>query len=442
MLDVNISIGVLTILLFGTLIVTLFLGLPLAFALGGTAVLFTILFWGPSSLFMFPSKALGAMTSIVLVAIPLFIFMGSTLARSGLADELYEMAYHWIGKIKGGLAIGTIGISAIFASMCGSSAPATVTMGIVALPSMLKRRYEFNIVLGSIAAGGALGILIPPSITMIVYCLFTNVSVGHMFAGGILPGLMLTFMYIIYIGIRCYLQPRLGPPIPREEIVCLRERISMLRAVLLPLIVVVSVLGSIYTGIATPTEAAAVGAFGSIIVAAIHRKLNREVIWEIVKETARLTTMVMWLVIAGLWFASVYQAIGASQLILELIQGLPFGRWVIMLIMQFSFFVLGMLMDSTGIIFICMPIYIPIIHYLGFDPLWFGVLFIINMEMSYLTPPFGLNLFYLKALVPENITMVDIIRSCLPFILIQAIGLIIVMIFPQIVLWLPSILLK
>ena len=439
MLDIDIGVGLLTIMFFGLLVVTLFLGLPLAFALGGTAVIFTILFWGPTSLFMFPAKALGSMTSIIMVAIPLFIFMGATLARSGLADELYEMAYHWIGRLGGGLAMGTVGICAIFAAMAGASAPATVTMGIVALPSMFKRGYKSSIAVGSIAAGGALGILIPPSITMILYSLMTGVSVGHMFIGGILPGLLLTFMFMAYIGIRCLFQPDQGPAIPREERCTLRERIILLRAVILPIALVVLVLGSIYTGLATPTEAAAVGAFGALIVAAIHRKLNGQVTLEILKETVRLTTMVMWIVMGGLWFAAVYQAIGASNLMLELIEGLPFGRWGIIIIMQLTFFVLGMLMDPTGIIFICMPVYMPIILHLGFDPLWFGVVFIVNMEMAYLTPPFGMNLFYLRAVVPEkDVSMGEIYRAAFPFILVQAVGLAIVMIFPKIILWLPN----
>jgi len=439
MLDVDIGIGLLTVMLFGLLIVALFMGLPLAFALGGTAVIFTILFWGPNSLLMFPSVALGAMTSIVLVAIPLFIFMGATLARSGIADELYEMAYHWIGRLRGGLAMGTVGICAIFAAMAGASAPATVTMGIVAIPSMFKRGYKPSIAIGSVAGGGALGILIPPSITMIVYSLMTGVSVGHLFIGGILPGLLLTVMFMAYIGIRCLVQPDQGPAIPHEEMGTLRERITLLRAVILPIILVVLVLGSIYTGFATPTEAASVGALGAIIVAAIHRRLNRGVIWEILKETVKLTTMIMWIVMGGLWFASVYQAIGASHLMLGLIEGLPLGRWGILIMMQLTFFVLGMLMDPTGIIFICMPVYVPIILHLGFDPLWFGVVFIVNMEMAYLTPPFGMNLFFIRGVVPkETVSMGEIYKAAIPFIFVQATCLIIVIIFPIIILWLPS----
>ena len=442
MLDVNLSVGLLTLMLFGLLILTLLSGLPLAFSLGGTAVIFTVLFWGSKALFMFPAKALGTMQSIVMVAVPLFIFMGATLARSGLADDLYDMAYHLIGRIRGGLAAGTVGICAVFAAMTGASAPATVTMGIVALPSMLKRGYKPSMAVGSIAAGGALGILIPPSITMIVYSLVTGVSVGHLFMGGVIPGILLTTMFMVYIFIRCFFQKSEGPAISREEQGTWKERLASLRAVVLPILLVIMVLGSIYTGIATPTEAAAVGATGGLIVVAIYRKLTKAVMWDILKETVKLTTMVLWIVMGGYWFASVYTAIGASNLMLQIIEGLPFGPIGIVLIMQLTFFILGMLMDPTGIIFITMPVYAPIIMHLGFDPLWFGILFIVNMEMAYLTPPFGLNLFYLKAIVPKEISMGQICRAAIPFILIQATCLGLLMAFPNIVLWLPSLMIR
>ena len=438
MLEIDISIGLITILFFGSLMVSLFLGVPLAFALGGVAVLFTILFWGPASLHMVASKFWGSMRSVILVALPMFILMGATLARSGIAEDLYQMAYLWIGRIAGGLAMGTVGICTLFAAMTGSSAPATVTMGLITLPSMLKRKYSPTIAIGSIAAGGALGILIPPSISMIVFSAFTGVSVGQMFIGGIFPGLLLSTLFIIYIAITCRVRPRLGPPIPLEEKTSLRQKLISLRAVILPIILIISVLGSIYTGIATPTEASSVGAAGALIIAAIYRKLNRVVVWDIVKEAARLTTLAMWIIAAGLVFAATYQAIGAGHLIMEMLEGLPLGRWGILIIMQLTFFVLGMLMDPIAIIFITMPVYFPIILHLGFDPLWFGVVFIVNMEMAFLTPPFGFNLFFLRAVTPKEISMGQIYRACLPFIAVQALGLVLVILFPQIILWLPS----
>jgi len=437
-MGISIGVGPLTALLFSLLVVTLLTGVPLAVALGGTSVVVGLLFWGPSSLFMFPAKALGAMESIILVAIALFVLMGCILERSGIADALYEAVYLWLGRLKGGLAIGTVGICTIFAAMAGMSAPATVTMGLVALPSMFKRGYSNTIAIGSIAAGGALGILIPPSITMIVYGMMTGVSVGKLFIGGVFPGLLLAGLFMAYIAVRCAINPSMGPPIPVERDVSLRVRFAALRSVVLPLALIVAILGSIYSGIATPTEAAAIGAFGSIICAALYRTLNLKNLREASLEALKLTTMVMWIVIGGYWFASVFQAIGGSQFAQQLIFSLPFGRWGVLILMQVTFIFLGMLMDPLGIIFVTMPVYFPIIMELGFDPVWFGVLFIVNMEMAYLTPPFGCNLFYLKAITPKSVLMMDIYRSCVPFVAIQSIVLIIVMIFPQIILWLPG----
>jgi len=432
------DIALITILLFVTLIVILLSGLPLAFALGGTAMIFGLLFWGPSCLFMFPAKTFGAMKSIVLVAVPLFVFMGNVLQRSGIADELYEAAYVWGGRLRGGLALGTIAICTIFAAMSGSSAPATVSMGLIAYPSMVKRKYDPKMAMGCIAAGGALGILIPPSITMIVYGMMTGISVGRLFIGGILPGLLLAGLFMAYVEIRCLIQPNLGPPVPDEKQIPLKERIVSLRAIVLPLLLIAGILGSIYSGAATPTEAAAVGALGAIVCAAFKRRLNRRELRAAGLDSLKLTTMIMWIVVGGYWFAAIFQAIGASAFVAQLIGGLPFGRWGIMIVIQLTFFILGMLMDPIGIIFVTMPIYFPMIMSLGFDPVWFGVVFIVNMQMAYITPPFGVNLFYLKAIVPKNITMMDIYRSCLPFVAIQLIGLLIAMFFPQIVLWLPG----
>jgi len=436
------SVEQLSLLFFLTLLVLIFLGVPLAFTLGGTAILFALLFWGPASLHMFASNTLGAMQNIVIVAVPLFIFMGCLLEVSGIGEDLYEFAYRTLGRIGGGLAIGTVGICAIFAAMVGSSAPATVSMGLTALPSMLKRKYSREIAIGCIAGGGALGILIPPSIPMILYAMITGTSVGQLFIGGILPGLLITAMFMAYIGVRCALKPGLGPPIPKEV---LRQEKTVTKAtrrlgltLIMPIGLIIAMFATIYAGVATPTEAASVGAFGALIVGVINGRLNRSVLNKASLDALGLTTMVMWLTLGGVWLGSVYQAIGASRLVSNFLMSFDIGRWGIMIIMQSTWFVLGMLMDPAAILFMTMPIYFPIVTDLGFDPIWFGVLFIVNMEMSYLTPPFGLNLFYLKAIAPIDITMRQIIRSCLPFIAIQAIALVLVMLFPQIILWLPS----
>ena len=442
MLETGFGAGVLTFLFFLLLVVILFAGLPLAFALGGASVLFTLLFWSPAALNMFATNTMGLMQNIVMVAVPMFIFMGAILERTGIGEGLYELAYRTMGRMRGGLAVGTVLICTIFAAMAGASAPATVSMGLVALPSMIKRKYDNGIAIGCIAAGGALGILIPPSVPMILYAMMTGTSVGKLFIGGVLPGLMLSGMFCLYIVIRCAIDSKAGPAISKET---LKEERMLNEGVLnfilplgLPIFLIFSVLGSIYTGMATPTEAAALGAFGSLIVAAVNRRLSGPVLKDATFSALRLSAMIMWIALGGFWFSSVYQAIGASRFVSGLLLGSDFGPWSIVLIMQAIFFFLGTLMDPTAIIFVTMPVFFPIITQLGFDPVWFGVLFIVNMEMAYLTPPFGVNLFYLKAICPKDISMDQIIYACLPFILIQGIALAVVMIFPEIILWLPS----
>ncbi len=438
--------GVLTFLLFFLLVVLIFAGLPLAFALGGASVVFTLLFWSSSALNMFATNTIGLMQNIVMVAVPMFIFMGAIIERSGIGEDLYELAYRTLGRMRGGLSVGTVVICTIFAAMAGASAPATVSMGLVALPSMLKRKYDKHVAIGSIAAGGALGILIPPSVPMILYAMMTGTSVGKLFIGGVLPGLMLSGMFCLYIIIRCALNPNAGPAISKEilkeERMVSKGTLNFTLTLGLPVFLIISVLGSIYIGMTTPTEAAALGAFGSLIVAGINRRLSMPVVKDATLSALRLSAMIMWIALGGVWFSSVYQAIGGSRFVSGILLGSDFGPWTIMIIMQAIFFFLGMLMDPTAIIFVTMPVFFPIITQLGFDPVWFGVLFIVNMEMAYLTPPFGVNLFYLKAICPKDISMDQIILSCLPFIIIQGIALILVIIFPEIILWLPSKMIK
>ena len=431
------SIELVTLLLFGSLVLVLLMGLPLAFVLGGLAVVFVLILWGPLGLYEVALKTYIQMSNFVLVACPLFIFMANILQRSGIADDLYEAMYRWFGRLRGGLAMGTVVICAMFAAMSGISGAATVSMGLIALPSMRRYNYDKDITIGSIAGGGALGILSPPSVTMIILGLFAEVSIGALFAGGVFAGLFLALLFIVYIGIRCAIQPHLGPPVPMEERSSWSDKFMSLRALVLPMALIIAVLGSIFMGVATPTEAAAVGAVGSLISAAVYRKLNWRMFQEVLNETLKLSGMVLWIIYGAACFVAVYQAVGAQELVAGLFEAIPGGRWGILIAMQFSFFVLGAFIDPTGIIMITAPLYFPIIRSLGFDPVWFGVLFIINMEMAYLTPPFGYNLFYMKAVAPKDITLLDIYRSIIPFVILQGIALVICIIFPQIILWLP-----
>ncbi len=431
-----------TLVLFTVLVAALTTGLPLAFVLGAIAVIFTYFMWGPNALMAMAGNALGVSQNFILSGIPLFIFMGMVLQKSGLAGSLYDMVYKWVGGLRGGLAVGTVVICMLFAAMTGTSGAATVSMGLIAMPSMLSRGYDKKMVMGSISAGGALGILIPPSVLMIVYSLFAGESVGALFAGGILPGLLLGGLFILYILVRCFFDPGLGPAIPVEERPSWRERALALRAVTLPIVLILAVLGTIFWGLATPTEAAAIGAIGSLVCAALVGGLSWEVFRETSRESLRLSCMVIWIIIGGSCFSSLYTAIGAVEFIKEVVNAMPVGRWVVMFGIQASFFVLGMLLDPGAIIMVCTPVFVPLIKSLGFDPVWFGVLFIVNMEMAYLTPPFGFNLFYMKAIAPAGITMMDIYRAIMPFVGVQALCLLILMLFPEIVLWLPHILIK
>ena len=436
------NIGEITAVLFGFMLVGLVLGLPIAFVLGGIGAISTFFLWGPQALFAIIARTFGQMQSFMLVAIPLFIFMGVVLEGSGLGDRLYTAMQRWLGPLRGGLAIGTVLICALIAAMTGISGAATVMMGVISLPAMLKRGYDSRLAVGSIAAGGALGVLIPPSVIMIIYGMMVEVSVGGLYAGGVLPGLLLAFLFVVYIGIRAAIQPKLAPALPPEERANWREKLVSLKGVILPILLVIAVLGVIFAGIASPTEAAAIGAAGSLGCAAIYRNLTWQLMKKACIETMKLNCMVLWIMIGASAFTGVYTAIGAPDLAQKVIAGLEINRWLVLVIIQVTYFILGCFLDPTGILMITVPIYVPVIKALGFDPLWFGVLFVMNMEMGFLTPPFGFNLFYMKALVPKSITMQDIYRSIIPFVALQAIGLALVMIFPQIATWLPSLLIK
>ena len=432
------SIELITILMFVSLLALMLTGLPMAFCLGAIGIIFGYYLWGPKALGLVSTNLYGFMSDFILVAIPLFVFMANMLQHSGIAENLFDMMHKWFGRLKGGLAMGTVAMCAVIAAMSGLSATGTLGMGVVALPAMLKRKYDKGIAVGSIAAGGALGALIPPSVPMVVYCFLSSVSVGRMFLGGILPGLMLTALYIVYIGTRSSLSPELCPALGPEERATWSEKLASLRLVILPILLIIAVLGSIFAGIATPTESAAVGAFGSIICAIVNRKLNWRNLKTSAYETLRLSAMLMWIMAAASVFSSVYTGLGAPQLIQHSIKTFEVNPWIIIVGMQLTVFFLGMILDPNAIMLITIPIYAPIVVALGFSPLWFGILFIMNIECAYLTPPFGWNIFYIKSIAPQSVTLLDIYRAVIPFVGLQVLGLVLVMIFPQIGLLVPE----
>lgn len=417
----------------------LFTGLPVAFGLGAISIITAMLIWGPSGLMMVANASYSTFTTDNYIAIPMFLMMASLLQKSGIADDLYEMMYKWMGGLKGGLAMGTIVICAIFGAMSGGSGPATISMGLIALPSMLSRGYDKHLAIGCIAAGGILGIIIPPSIPMIILSGFSHgLSVGKLFTAGILPGILCATIYILFIAVICVIKPELGPPVPDHERVGWGEKLRLLWALVAPLLLIVLVLGSIYSGAATPTEAAGIGAMGTLLITLFKRQLTIGVLNDALRRTLSLTAMILWILIGASTFNTIYNYMGASALMSSIAESLPGGRYSVLIMILLINFFLGMLMDDYAIITLTAPLYMPVITILGFDPLWFAMLFMLNLQMAYLTPPFGFNLFYLKSIMPEDIKLTDIYRGVLPFVLLQALALVIVAVFPQIVTFLPG----
>ena len=425
-------------LIFTVLLILMVCNVPIAVALGATGILFTWWLWGVEALNMIPFKLFSVMNSSVLIAIPLFIMMGCVLERSGIAEDLYILMQALIGRFNGGLLIGTILISTIFAAMAGVTGAATVSMGVIALPIMMKLKYDKKLILGSIGAGGALGVIIPPSIVIVIYGMFTELSVGKLFAGGLSVGVILSIIYCIYVQLRCYFNPKLGPAITKGEVPKLIDVVVQFKSLIPIALLIVFVLGSIFSGIATPTEASAIGAVGSIICAMVYGSFAYKLFKEALLTTVALSGMVFWLLVGGSILSSTFFGVGAPDAVKAFILALDLPRWGVIAIFMAILFILGFFLDPGAIIMITTPFFIPIIKSLEIDPLWFGILFNTNMQMAYITPPFGFNLFYLKAAAPPDTKMVDIYKSVFPFVMLQAITLVIIILFPGVVTWLPN----
>jgi tripartite ATP-independent transporter DctM subunit len=449
-MGLEVDIAWLTAFMFGSLAILLMAGLPLAFVTGGLACIFLFLFGDLQTLNILPSRIFPYMTDYQLSAIPLFIFMATMLERAGLIEQLFDVIYKILGGLRGGLASATIIASTILAAMVGVIGATEVTMGILALPAMLRRKYDPQLACGSILAGGTLGILIPPSILAIIFAVVAQQSVGELFVGAVFPGLLLSGLYILYVTARCYLNPTMGPALPVEERVDLRAKIKLLQGIVAPVVLIVLVLGVIFTGIATPVEAAGIGTFGAIFVAAMHRRLTWLAIRQAVITTLKATTMVLWIIFGASIFVGFYILEGGRVFVADTLIGTGLGPYGILLIMMILLVVLGMFLDWVGILLLAVPIFVPLMQVLPWDglfglpgvapadvPLWFGVVYMVNMQMSFLSPPFGYALFYLKSVAPPEITMAVIFRSALPFLILQAVGLAVCIIFPEIVRWLP-----
>ena len=449
-MGLEIDILWLTLLMFGSLAILLMAGLPLAFVTGGLACVFLFIFGDAQMLNILPSRIFPLMTDYQLSAIPLFIFMASMLERAGIIEELYDMVYKLLGGLRGGLAISTIIASTLLAAMCGVIGATEVTMGLIALPAMVRRKYHPTIACGSILAGGTLGILIPPSILAILFAVVAQQSVGELFIGAVIPGLILSGLYIAYVSVVTWVKPEHGPALPVEERVDAREKLRLLGNMAAPIALVTLVLGIIFAGIATPVEAAGVGTFGAIVVAFVERRLNWENVRAAAITTLRVTGMVLWIIFGATLFVGFYVVNGGQEFVNETIIGTGLGPYGILLLMMVILVVLGMFLDWVGILLLAVPIFVPLMKTLSFDglfglpgvppdelALWFGVVYMVNMQMSFLSPPFGYALFYLKSVAPPEITMAQIYRSSIPFLILQAVGLAICVIFPDVVLWLP-----
>ncbi len=424
--------------MFVALIALMLTGLPLAFTLGALALVFTIALWGEQALVVTVLQTFDTMRSESLLAIPLYVLMASVLQRSGVIEALYKAMEVWFGRLRGGLAVGTIVICTIMAAMTGIVGAAVAAMGILALPSMLGRGYDEKLALGSICAGGTLGILIPPSVITVVYAVTAQISIGQMFIAGIVPGLVLATLYIVYILVLSWLRPETAPvPERTAQATPWVDRLKVLRALVLPGLIILGVLGSIYFGIATPTEAAAVGVFGALLSALVERKLSFSLVHEAAMDTIRVAAMILWITMAAKAFVAIFTATGGADFLLDFIQGLDANRYVVLAFMMLVLVFLGLFLDEIGIILLCVPVFLPIIKFLGFDPLWFGVLFLVTAQMAYITPPFGYTLFYLKGVLPPRIGMGTVYKAIVPFFVLQLLALVGFVIWPELVTFLP-----
>jgi len=433
------SIELLSLLFVAVFIVILLAGLPLAFATGAVAVVFALILFGAPGLTLVISRVFTLLGNYVLVSVPLFIFMACILERAGIAEAIFKAVHVWCGGLPGGLAVAVIIACALMAAMVGVIGAEIVTMGVVALPAMLSRGYKKDLALGCICAGGGLATLIPPSVVFIMYGLTAGVSIGKLYAGGIVPGLLLAGLYIVYIVVRCWRNPELAPRASEEErSIPLREKIALLKELVLPGFVAFSVLGSLYLGWATPTEAAGVGTAGAVIAMIVNGKFSWRAIGLAAKDTTKVTTMLYWLFFGSSAMIGVYTLAGGTKLIQDTMTTLPLGPLGVVILIQIIWIILGCFIDWIGILLLTAPIFVPVATALGFDPVWLGVLFCMNMQISYISPPFGPAAFYLKGVTPAGITLGDIFRSIWPYLGLQVLALGLVIAFPGIALWLPS----
>ena len=429
------------VVLFGLLLI----GYPVAFTIGALAIMFGWLGFGLPFFNLLPLRIWGVMTNFTLVAVPLFVFMGVTLERSGLAEELLDTMAILFGRLRGGLSISVIVVGALLAASTGIVGATTVTMGLLALPTMMRRNYSPELATGTIAASGTLGQIIPPSIVLVVLADIMNISVGDLFVGAVIPGFTLVGLYLLFILINGFVRPETCPPIPAEELGAMSAgqlTAKVMKSMVPPLGLMVAVLGSIFAGIASPTEAAAVGASVALILVAWNRRFTLEMLKGVTAATVKLSSMVFIILIGAQAFGLTFRGLGGDDLIREFLTHLGLGPWGVLAIVMVTLFLAGFFLDFIEITFIHVPVLTPLMAYYGFNPLWFAILIAVNLQTSFLTPPFGYALFYLKSVCPPGVTTAHIYKGIIPFVVLQVIGLVLVIAFPQMVLYLPCVLLK
>ena len=430
------------LLMFASMMLLLLTGRHFFLTIGGVATISALTLWGRGGQEMPFKSAITLMEWYPLLTLPLFIYMGHMFSKSGIADDLYRMFHVWAGPIRGGLAMGTIGLMALIAAMNGLSVAGMAIGATLALPEMLKRKYDKVMITGVIQAGSSLGIMIPPSVVLVLYGMIARQPIGQLWIAGALPGLMMAGMFIMYIFIRCRLQPHLGPPLPEEErrMITWGEKFRLFRAGIIPIAIIFLMTGLFLMGVTSLVESAAVGATVTTLAAVVNRRLTWKAMDDVLAGTLKISCMFMWVVLAAMAFGAVFDGLGAVHAIENLfIERWSLSPWGVIIMMQLSYLLLGMFMDDTAMLIIVAPLYVPLVIELGFNPVWYGVLYTITCQIAYLTPPFGYNLFLMKGMAPPEITVGDIYRSIVPFVGVMIVALAIVMLFPQIALWLPEV---
>ena len=434
------SYELIAILMFVSMLLMLLTGQRVFAAIGFVSATAALMLWGDGAVEMPFNAAFKLFNWYPMLTLPLFIYMGYILSESGIADDLYNMFHVWFGGLKGGLAVGTIGLMVVISAMNGLSVAGMAIGATIALPEMLRRGYDKVMITGVVQAGSSLGILVPPSVVLVLYGMIARQPVSQLWLAGAIPGLMMAAMFIIYIVVRCKLQPHLGPTVSAEERdMPMREKLKLLRAGITPFLIFFFMTGLFVMGITSLVESSAVGATAATIAAAVRRRLNWKVMEDTMRKTLGISCMFMWIILAALCFGAVFDGIGAVKAIESLfVTRWDLSPWEVLIMMQLSYLFMGMFLDDTAMLVIVAPLYVPLVVALGFDPIWYGVLYTITCQIAYMTPPFGYNLFLMRAMAPPEIALVDIYRSIIPFVLVMTLALVLVMVFPQIAMWLPS----